>query len=545
MSSTTPSFPAKGWQGLADHWKQDLVSGFLVFLIALPLCIGISLASGFPAMSGILTAVIGGLVVSRLSGSQLTINGPAAGLIVVILNAVHTLGGDDAVAGVRYTLAAIFIASVLQIFTGLVKAGKLNAYFPASVVHGMLAAIGLIIMVKQIHVLLGAHPVSRDLIGSLLEIPHSLTTLNPSIALIGTASLLILTLWPRLRVSGLAQIPAPLIAVAVGIGLGHVFDLETPHLVKSGILGGPFAAENSTLGPEYLVQVPLDFGSMLQTPDFSHWKTPEFASAVLAIWLVGTLETLLSTTAVDKLDPYKRESNLNRDLTAIGVGNLVTSLLGGLPMIAEIVRSSANINAGAKTGWANFFHGGFLLLFVLCFPRLIDQIPLASLAALLVFTGFRLASPREFAKTMQIGHEQLFIFTVTIITVIATDLLIGVLCGIVLKIGIHLIRGVPLSQLLRLNFSIEQTRTDFYRINIEGHAIFANFVGLKSELAELPQGATLMICVEDAEFIDHTVMEFLEAFSKDYELRGGTVQHIGFEGLACYSEHPLAARRRV
>jgi MFS superfamily sulfate permease-like transporter len=265
---------------------------------------------------------------------------------------------------------------------------------------------------------------------------------------------------------------------------------------------------------------------------------------VVAIWLVGSLETLLSATAVDKLDPFKRESNLNRDLTAVGVGNLLASAIGGLPMIAEIVRSSANVNNGAKTGWANFFHGAFLALFVVLFPGLIHKIPMASLAALLVYTGFRLASPKEFAKTMQIGKEQLFVFTVTIIAILMTDLLVGVLIGILFKIGIQLSRGVPLSNLIRINFSIQQSSAEQFIVRIEGSAVFANFVGLKSDLADIPIGKSIIFDVTDVSYIDHTVMEFIEQFRHDYIGRGGQCVIKGMEELIAYSEHRLAARRR-
>ena len=266
---------------------------------------------------------------------------------------------------------------------------------------------------------------------------------------------------------------------------------------------------------------------------------------MVAICLVGSLETLLSATAVDKLDPYKRESNLNRDLMAVGIGNLLAGAVGGLPMIAEIVRSSANVNNGARTGWANFFHGAFLALFVLFVPSLIHKIPLSSLAALLVFTGFRLASPKEFAKTMQIGKEQLFVFTSTIIAVIATDLLVGVLIGILIKIGIQLSRGVPLSNLLRINFSIENASPDVFTVKIEGSAVFANFVGLKSDLADIPLEKSIVFDVTDASYIDHTVMEFIEQFTHDYIARGGTCVVKGLDEMTGYSKHPLAARKRT
>lgn len=545
MPKLSRTLPETGLAGLSENWRADLSAGFLVFLIALPLCIGIAIASGFPPMSGIITAVIGGLVVSRLSGSFVTINGPAAGLIVVILTAVQNLGGGDNSLGFRYTLAAIVVASVFQIIMGLLKAGKLNAYFPASVVHGMLAAIGVIIMAKQTHVLLGVKPQSKEIIDTILEIPHSIANMNPEIATIGITGLLILILWTKITHPILKRLPAPLIVVLSGIALDHYFSLNIEH---SYSIGGPFAktflSSEHVVGPNYLVTVSEDIRSIFYAPNFDKLWTQEFWGAVISICLVGSLETLLSATAVDKLDPYKRESNLNRDLTAVGVGNLIAGSIGGLPMIAEIVRSSANVNNGARTGWANFFHGAFLALFVLFFPKLIHQIPLASLASLLVFTGFRLASPKEFAKTMQIGKEQLFIFVVTILAVLATDLLIGVLIGIAVKIAIHLSRGVPLSNLARISFTLKEIEAGTYAVHLEGSAIFANFIGLKSELSELPPGKTVIFDVRDASYIDHTVMEFIEQFQHDYVERGGQCTVKGLDELVSYSEHPLAARRR-
>lgn len=544
MPTHQRSLPLTGFAGLAENWRSDLTSGFLVFLIALPLCIGIAIASGFPPMSGIITAVIGGLVVSRISGSYVTINGPAAGLIVVILTAVQNLGGGDTAAGFRYTLAAIVVASVFQILMGLLKAGKLNAYFPASVVHGMLAAIGVIIMAKQTHVLLGVKPASKEIIDTILEIPHSVANMNPAIALIGISGILILILWSQIKRGPLKKVPAPLVVVTVGIALGHLFGLQSEHTYSVGSLGGFLLQPEYTIGPKYLVTVSENIMSSFYAPDFGKLWTSEFLAAVVAICLVGSLETLLSATAVDKLDPFKRESNLNRDLTAVGIGNLLAGAIGGLPMIAEIVRSSANVNNGARTSWANFFHGAFLALFVLFVPGLIHQIPLSSLAALLVFTGFRLASPKEFAKTMQIGKEQLFVFTATIIAILMTDLLIGVLIGILIKICIQLSRGVSLSNLIRINFTIENISPEDVVVRIEGSAVFANFVGLKSELADLPNGKSIVFDVTDVSYIDHTVMEFIEQFQHDYIDRGGKCDVKGLDAMVGYSKHPLAARKR-
>lgn len=544
MSAQSRILPKTGLSGLAENWRSDLTSGFLVFLIALPLCLGIAMASGFPPMAGIITAVIGGVVVSRLSGSYVTINGPAAGLIVVILSAVQSLGQGDAMAGYHYTLAAIAVASVFQILMGLFKAGKLNAYFPASVVHGMLAAIGIIIMAKQIHTLLGVKPEAKEIIDTILEIPHSFMEMNPEVAFIGVVGLVIMTAWSFVKNRYLKMIPAPLVVVAVGMALERYFDLDHEHVYLFLPHQEFLPHHEYTVGPKFLVAIPENVMTSFYFPDFGKIATPEFWGAVVSICLVGSLESLLSATAVDKLDPYKRYSNLNRDLTAMGVGNLLASAIGGLPMIAEIVRSSANVNNGAKTGWANFFHGSFLALFVVCFPKLIHEIPLASLAALLVYTGFRLASPKEFAKTMDIGKEQLFLFCVTIVGVLATDLLEGVLIGIFAKLVIHLIRGVEVRNLLRLSYEVEQAEPDVHRIRVSGSAIFSNFIGLKSAVAELPDGKTVIFDLSEAYLVDHTVMEFIDHYRHDYIDRGGRCEIHGLEQHEPYSDHPLAARRR-
>lgn len=543
MQLQSREIPKTGLAGLTENWRFDLISGFLVFLIALPLCLGIAMASGFPPMSGIITAVVGGVLVSRISGSFVTINGPAAGLIVVILTSVQNLGQGDAMAGFRFTLAAIAIASVFQILMGLLKAGKLNAYFPASVVHGMLAAIGIIIMAKQIHTILGVKPQSKEIIDTILEIPHSIAELNPEVTLIGLSGLVILIAWSLVTNRYLKMIPAPLLVVALGMVLEKYFDLDHEHVYLFMPDTQVLPHSEYTIGPKFLVSIPDNVMSSFYFPDFGKLGTTEFWAAVTSICLVGSLETLLSATAVDKLDPFKRQSNLNRDLTAVGAGNLLASSVGGLPMIAEIVRSSANVNNGARTGWANFFHGAFLAFFVLVFPWLIHEIPLASLAALLVYTGFRLASPKEFAKTMVIGKEQLIIFASTIVGVLATDLLIGVLIGILVKLVIHLARGVKIQDLLKISYTSHKDDEGNYHIHIRGSAIFANFIGLKSELAEYPPGKSIVFDVKDATYIDHTVMEFIDHFKHDYIARGGRCEVLGLENLAPYSDHPLAARR--
>ncbi|MGH8547291.1 MAG: SulP family inorganic anion transporter [Methylococcales bacterium] len=532
--------PSGGFAGLKENWRYDALAGFQIFLIALPLCLGIAMASNFPPMAGVTTAIVGGLLVSRINGSYVTISGPAAGLIVVTLAAVQTLGAGDAMLGYRLALAAVVCAGALQALLGLLRVGKLSALFPSSVVHGMLAAIGVIIMAKQIHTVLGVKPEAREIFDTIAEIPHSVFNLNPEIALIGTVSLSLMILWPRIRLRALRLFPAPIVVVLIGMALGQWFDLDHQHKY---LLHFP-EDHTYSVGPEFLVAIPMNFLDGFYFPDFSRFATPQFWGIVLTICLVSSIESMLSAAAIDKLDPFQRQSNLNKDLTGLGIGTSVAGFLGGLPMISEIIRSSANIDNGARTGWSNFFHGFFMLSFVALFPRLIHEIPLASLAALLVYTGYRLASPKEFAKTLNIGVEQLALFMLTIIAVLATDLLIGVAIGIVAKITIHLIRGVSLKTLFRTFYEIERVEPDSYHVKVKGSVIFSNFIALNSALSELEPRKKLRFDLADADFIDHTVMEFIHDFCKDYNRRGGVCEISGLDQHKAFSDHPLAARKR-
>ncbi len=531
---------------LAGNWRSDGTAGFLVFLIALPLCFGIAMASDFPPMAGIISAIIGGLVVSRINGSRLSINGPAAGLITVLFASVHTLGQGDLWAGYRYTLAAIVVAGVFQILLGWFKAGRWATFFPAAVAHGMLAAIGLIIIARQVHTLLGAKPDFETPLQSFAHLPHSLLHLNPEILMVGGIGLIILFAWPLLGNRGLGRLPAPLLVVLTGYLLGRTFDLNQAelYLLSQGDERDFLHRHVFVTAPQFLVDIPDRLLDSIAYPDFSKAGTAAFWNAATSLFFIGSLESLLAASAVDRLDPDKHRSNLNRDITAVGIGNVLSGLIGGMPMIAEIVRSSANIGYGARSSWSNFFHGLFLLLFIVLFPDLIRDIPLASLAALLIYAGYRLASPQAFANTLEVGIEQLALFVITIIGILATNILAGVALAILVKLGIHRWRGVKLRNLFALSYRISRETGDAYRIKINGAAIFSNFMALKSELVELPDGDTLIFDLTYASLVDHTVMDFIDRYSRDYTARGGRCEIRGLDHYQPYSEHPLAARRR-
>jgi MFS superfamily sulfate permease-like transporter len=536
--SSKKIIPKTGVKGLKENWRSDLLAGFAVFLTALPLCLAIALASGFPPASGIITALIGGLLISRINGSFVTINGPAAGLIVVIFAAVQTLGEGDVIAGYRYTLAAIVFASALQILMGWSKVGRLSAFFPLAVVHGMLAAIGIIIIAKQFHVMLGVIPEEGNIFSIIGQIPESLFNPTPKIAAIGLSGLAVIIFWPIIRPKKLKPIPLSLIVLFIGMLLAQVFGLQHEHIHFNF---SAIEAHQHMVEPQFLVKLPDYFFSNFYYPDFSKTFTWHFWAAVMSICLVGSLETLLSTAAIDKLDPYKRKSNLNRDLTAIGFGNMIAGFIGGLPMVAEIIRSTTNVNNGGRTGWANFFHALILLIFVVVFPHFIHNIPLASLAVLLIYTGYRLASPQSFRKVLHVGREQLIIFCITILAVLSTDLLIGVSLGIIAKLGFHLSKGVWLSNLFKIYFTLHRPDEQTIVIKLQGSALFSNFLRLRRTLSELETGKRLVFNFTDGYLIDHTVMDYLENFRVSYQANGGRCYQIG-EPLKTFSDHKLAAR---
>ena len=530
------TLPKLGIDGLKENWRSDLQAGFFVFLIALPLCLGISIGSGFPPSAGIITAIVGGLLVSRFSGSYIVINGPAGGLIVVMLAAVESLSdGNDIFSGYRYTLAAIMIAGFFQVLMGRYKLGSLSAFFPAPVVHGMLAAMGISIMAKQIHVMLGVTPEPGNLFSMIGQIPNSLLNSHAEIATIGLISLAILFIWPYLKQSPMGKIPAPIVILLLGMGLAQFYGIQHEH-----IHFGQAELHEHLISPPFLVDIPSDFTEYFYLPDFSKILTFEFWLATITICMVASLESLLSATAAEKIDPYKRRTDLDQDLAAVGMGNVISGFLGGLPMIAEFVRSSANVEAGAKTGWANFFHGLILLVFVVFFPHLIHTIPHACLAALLVFIGYRRATPKIFADVLAIGKDQLFLFIVTILAVLATNLLVGVFFGVFIKLLLHLSRGVWLNNMFKIHYKIEE-RGGNVTVKIIGSALFSNFLPLKKAVDSIEQGKKITFDFSQGYLIDHSILVYIDEFSTNYVRNGGSCQKVG-HALETYSDHDLAVR---
>ncbi|MDQ3033430.1 MAG: SulP family inorganic anion transporter [Myxococcota bacterium] len=521
---------------LRRHAKADLVSGFFVFLIALPLSLGIALASGFPAIAGVVTAVVGGVVVTFLSGAPLTIKGPAAGLIAIAVASVAELGEGDAMLGYRRTLAVIVCAGAVQIALGLLRAGRLGDFFPGSAVHGMLAAIGVIIMAKQIHVMLGVTPTAREPLGLLAEVPNSLAHMNPEIAAIGLLSLVILFGLPMIRHPLAKKIPAPMLVLLVAMPLGLCFDLDHQHTYS-------MIGETFVIGPRFLVDVPSNLASALVGPDFSMVGTATSMKFVAMFALVGTLESLLTVRAIDGLDPANGRSRYDRDIVAIGVGNTLCGLIGGLPMISEIVRSKANLDNGVKSRFANFFHGLFLLVFVALLPALVHEIPLAALGAMLVYTGARLASPNELVHAWKLGRDQIAVFVATLFVTLATDLLVGVAVGIVLEMALHVMHGARLTTLFRP--LLEERDEDGARVLVlRSTATFASYLALKQRIrTRAREHERVVVDLSDAPLVDPTTQERLHDLALELHDLGMHLEVRGLDRHRALGALPNALRK--
>lgn len=494
--------------------KTDMLSGMVVFLVALPLCLGIAVASGAPPFAGIITGVIGGIVVGSLSNSNVSVSGPAAGLIAIILVAITDLGYET-------FLVAVVIAGLIQLTLGLVKAGSISSYFPTSVIEGMLAAIGIIIIKKELPHAIGydmEHEgdfFSYELIpadkGFFSELVHSFNYAHLGAIIVTLVSLGILIAFNKIAfLKKIKAVPGALIVVIAGIGINELFKAS---------------GSSMAITQAHLVTLPTassvnEFFGQFTTPSFAGFTNPEVWIVGVTIAIVASIETLLCLEAGDKMDPLKRFSSANTELRAQGVGNILAGMIGGLPMTSVIVRTTANINAGAKTKLSAIAHGVFLLLAVVTIPNLLNKIPMASLAAILIMIGLKLASPKVFKHMWHTGKHQFIPFVVTVIAVVFTDLLKGVGIGLAVSI-FFILRG---NMKLAYFFKKEKHREgETIHIDLAQEVSFLNKAAIKQTLAHLPANSKVVIDAANTVYIDYDVLELIRDFlnygSKDKNIK--------------------------
>ncbi len=503
------------------YFKTDIQAGVVVFLVALPLCLGIALASGAPLFAGIISGVIGGIVVGLLSKSQLSVSGPAAGLTAIILAAIGTLGSYQTF------LVAVVLAGAIQILLGLVKAGTISNYFPSNVIEGMLTAIGIIIILKQLPHAIG-YDVDNEGDFFFIEKNTGHNTLSALIDAINFAhlgaivitlvSLAILIAFNRVAfLKKLKALPGALVVVVVGVLINEFFKAS---------------GSNLAIGQEHLVSLPVpksfdDFVGQFSLPNFAEITRPDVWIVALTIAVVASIETLLCIEASDKLDPLKRYTDTNRELLAQGTGNILSGLLGGLPMTSVIVRTSANINSGGRTKTATIAHGILLLLAVLSIPMILNKIPLACLAAVLLMIGYKLASPTVFKHMWKSGKYQFIPFIITVVAVVFTDLLEGVAIGLVVSVFFILRANLKLAYFFKKE---EYHQGEVITIKLAQEVSFLNKAAIKQTLNHLPTQSKVVIDATDTFYIDHDVVQLIKDFlnigSKDKNIQ---VSLVGFK----------------
>jgi MFS superfamily sulfate permease-like transporter len=489
---------------LFANLKSDFASGLVVFLVALPLCLGIALASGAPLFSGIISGVIGGIVIGFLSQSHLSVSGPAAGLTAIVLTAITAFGDF------RVFLLAAFIAGILQIILGFIKAGSISNYFPTNVIEGMLAGIGVIIFLKQIPHAVGYDKdyegdmsfMQSDGQNTFSEIFSVLGNIQMGAVIITLVSLAILISWNKISfLKNLKLVPSALIAVLVGIIMNELFILSGSGLAISG---------------EHLVSLPVpatfeDFKNILVTPDFTAIADKQVWIVAFTITIVASVETLLCIEAADRMDVHRRYTDTNVELKAQGIGNMISALIGGLPMTSVVVRTSANANAGAQSKMSTIIHGILLLISALAIPFVLNKIPLATLAAILLLVGYKLANPKILKHFFEKGKYQFIPFICTLLAVVFTDLLKGVALGIIISI-IFILKG---NMQRAYKFRKEEFHDgDVIHIDLAQEVSFLNKAAIKSTLASIPEGSKVIINAADTVYIAHDVLDLIKEFKK-------------------------------
>ncbi len=504
--------------------RQDLPASLVVFFVALPLCLGIALASGAPLFSGIIAGVVGGIVVGAISGSSVGVSGPAAGLAVIVLNAITELGSYEI-----FLLAVVF-AGVIQIIMGLLKAGIIGYYFPTSVIKGMLSAIGIIIFLKQIPHAFGYDAdyegdmdfFQRDGENTISELFKMTDYISPGVILITAVSLFILLLWEKVlskKHKFFKMFPGPLAAVIVGVLYQVFIGSKTSFL---------------SISPQHLVKVPVPEGidsflGQFTTPDFSQLANTEVYIVAITIAIVASLETLLCVEATDKLDPEKRVTPTNRELIAQGVGNTISGLIGGIPITQVIVRSSANIMSGGKTKLSAILHGFLLVLSVMFIPKFLNLIPLGVLAAVLLIIGYKLANPKLFMQMYRHGKMQFIPFIVTVVAIVFSDLLIGIALGFAVALIVILINSYKNSHFLHIES--KEPGNKKIKMTLAEEVTFLNKGAISRELDNIPEGTFLELDVTKTFNLDYDVQEILDDFSVKAKNRNINIKLISERGI--------------
>ena len=534
--------PKTGFQGLIENWQSDMIAALSVALIALPLSLGIALAAGAPAMAGIISAVVGGVVTTFYRGGHIAVNGPAKGVIAVILAGIAMMD-DGSGQAFNYVLAAIVVSGALQVVMGLLKLGRFADLFHSSVIHGLLAAIGIIIVAKQIHVAMGTYSKSPSIVQNLIDAVLFLPQANPFVVMISLAGFALMIFHSKISYKLFHFLPTPMWVIALSIPFAYAFNFFKDH--DKSLFGQAYH-----VGPKLLLDIPGNVIESIMYPNFGMIDTSGFWITVFSILLISTIESLAIAKAIDKIDPYKRKTDLNKDLTGIGLSTMAAGCLGGLPIIAVIIRSTVNVHNGAKTKWSNMYQGLLLLLLIVVLGPVMRQVPLCAFAILLVYTGFKLASPAVFKQVFGHGIEQLIFFVGTMVLTLYTNLLVGLFGGLLLALAFQLlIAKVSIPRFFNLIFrggsNLVLKPDGSYDLKVRGISNFLSILSLDKLLEQIPAGAKVKVDLSETRLVGFTVMEHLHDFQKLHENTGGEVEIRGHESHSSTNNHKLALKFKI
>jgi MFS superfamily sulfate permease-like transporter len=537
----------KGLKGFIQNWRSDLIAAISVSMVALPLGLAVAAASGVPPISGVLAAIVGGLVTTFIRSAHIAINGPTASLIGVILIAMNEFkkGGDE--HAFHYVMAAVVVAGGIQVLLGFFKLGRFADLFPAAVINGILAAIGIMIIASQIHVAIDTKTLLPDSTGPIEKFTYFFKLIgkaNLPIAIITIIGLLLLVFHSKISYKFFHLLPAPIWVLIVSVPM---------YMLFRDSLGEYFGGDQN-FKASHLISVPADLKNEIISnfpyPKFDKIGTLLFWQTVISISLIASIETLAAAKAIDKLDPFHRKTNLNKDLMGVGFSTMVSGLVGGLPIISVIVRTTVNIHNNARTKWSNFFHGALLILFIVALADVLQLVPLAALAAILIFMGFKLASPRIFKESYEQGLEQLLFLIGTLLITLFSNLILGIIGGIIIKLLTQiLLAHVPIhtffSMLFKSGTKLLKKSETSYELRMKGIANFLTILNLKTIMQEIPAGCDVKINASNTRILDLSVQEYLYNFKKEQERTGGKVRITGIEQHITSSKHKLAMKTKL
>ena len=525
------------------YWKEDMKAAFSVALVAIPLSMAVSIACGpeVGPLPGLLSCVVGGFIASIVKSGKLTITGPDAGMITIVFGSIMTF--EDTGHGFQITLAALVCSGIIQVLLGVFKWGRLAEIFPSSVIHGLLAAIGVIIFSKQLHVALGTSTDADNTVGVLIDVFKELPNANPYIAAISGLGIILLVFHSKISYRLFHLIPAPVWVLGVSVPIVFLYDFMDNEALS-------FAGHTFVKPENYLINIPNNLTDVILFPDFSQSYNPLFWIIVISITLMSSVISLAGAKAVDKLDVEKRKTNLNKDIIGIGITNVVAGAIGALPVLNVIVRSTVNVQNEAKTKWSNFYHGLFVLIFVVTLQPIMNLIPLAALAAVLVFSGYKLASPRVFKNVYKEGVEQLVFMVATLLFTIYNNLLVGLVAGIFITLITHLlIARISVKDFLFYTFSKTNLEYNQIKQNVEikirGVANFLNLLRLLKTFEKIPKGSQVILNFTNVKLLDLTVQEAVDDFRRIHESNDGVFTLKGLEKHISTTDHKFALKSRI